>query len=51
MPIYVYKCSTCEDTVEVIESASHDKPPECTCGGMMRRAVVGHAWTPKKWTV
>lgn len=51
MPIYVYECNTCADTVEVIEPASHDEPVECICGGTMRRVVTGHAKTPGKWTV
>lgn len=51
MPIYVYRCWDCKETVEVIEPASHDELLECTCGGLMRRVVTGHAKTPTKWTV
>jgi putative FmdB family regulatory protein len=39
MPIYVYKCATCEKTVEELQR-HNDPPPQCCTKGMDKQLTV-----------
>lgn len=41
MPIYVYKCESCQTVKDKIRKVSErDEPLECECGSKMERAIT-----------
>lgn len=41
MPIYVYRCTSCDDVQEIVRHVSaHTKTVDCHCGGMAKQVIT-----------
>lgn len=41
MPIYVYRCTECDDRFELVRSVKdHSNMVDCNCGGMARQVIT-----------
>ena len=53
MPVYVYRCKTC-DTIKEVLQPIYERPPQYHCGRLMQRSYTNEhvstsIWKPDWW--